>query len=153
MQSERIVKLFENPGIYAALGALLTAIATLLLYLNQRKQLAIHKKPVLLFIEKIINKEPREYGLFLFNYGRGPALNIRIPEDIAKESEFEAFHQIPRNLMPYDKNENYTIFLKGYNNPIINENTYWIVEYEDINGNIYKTTISNNKHKIENIRD
>lgn len=139
-----------DSGTQAAIATALTAIATLMLYLNGKRQLELAKRPALVFVERDVEESgATDRGVYIENLGSGTAFNLRIPEEqVLRDSAFSRFHEIPRNLPSSGK----TLFCRGSTGNHIGVNTFWIIRYDDVDGRGYQTTLSNMKHTFKRSR-
>ena len=127
------------------LTALILSIVAL--YKSSRAAIA-SKRPHLVFVDLIITEDgATKTGFYLSNLGLGPAFNIDIPNEYLEKYPFlSAFRDMPRNLAPEGK----TLFaLHDGKSKFITSDIYIQVIYEDHEGRVYKTHLTNMRHSFQ----
>lgn len=124
-------------------------ISIIALVRASRAQIA-SKRPHLVFVDLIVSDTGvKKTGFYLINLGHGPAFNIDIPDEFLKSHSFlTAFRDIPRNLAPEGK----TLFaLTEGVSRFITPEVAIEVTYEDHEGIVYKTMLSNMRHSFKKV--
>lgn len=125
------------------------AIALLALFFSIRFNVA-NRRPHLIFTEEQITEDGQvKTGFYLRNIGLGPAFNINIPDKYVSSFNFlSSFNEIPRNI----SSNSHTLFsLTVGNRRFIEQNLTLVVTYEDHQGRVYQTTLSQMKHSFKRI--
>ena len=126
------------------------AIALSALVFSIRMNIA-NRRPHLIFTEEQVNEDAQhpKTGFYLRNIGLGPAFNIDIPEKyISSNSFLSSVPEIPRNIAP----NSYTLCsLTDGNHRYIDQKLILVVRYNDHQGRLYQTKLSEMKHTFKRI--
>ena len=121
-------------------------VSMIALYKSSRTAIA-SKRPHVVFLDLVVSENGvTKTGFYLTNLGLGPAFNIDIPNEyVEKYSFLSTFHDIPHNLAPDGK----TLFaLRDGRSRFITADIAIEVIYEDHEGRVYKTLLSNMRHSF-----
>lgn len=108
------------------------------------------RKPVLIFDEKEDDNDSRSFDTMVINIGKGPALNIREASWTPIDSPLVKLGEITRNLASTSETQRRTTFRSGLGR-LITLTTHWEVQYEDLEGRVYRTVLRGTRHRFERL--